>query len=176
MENQSTNEANQETLESKDSTGSAEVKEEKAKVEEINYKDKFFYLAAEMENMKRRYDREKENLIKFGNEKILTELLDVQDNFERTVMALKVDTDEKIKNVVFGIDMISKQFIESLKKFGLTEVKALGEIFDPNVHEALAQEQAEGKKEMEIIRVYQNGYLLNGRLIRPAKVVVAKNN
>lgn len=170
MENQSTNDTNQETAET------VEVKEEKAKVEEINFKDKYFYLAAEMENMKKRFEREKENLIKFGNERILTELLDVQDNFERTVTALKVDTDEKIKNVVFGIDMISKQFIDSLKKFGLTEVKALGEIFDPNLHEALAQEKAEGKKEMEIIRVYQNGYLLNGRLIRPAKVVVAKNN
>ena len=88
---------------------------------------------------------------------------------------IKDDEDEKVKNIAVGIDMISKQFIESLVKHGLTQVNAMGEIFDPNFHEALSQQPAEGKKDMEVIQVHQSGYTLNERLIRPSKVIVEKN-
>lgn len=142
---------------------------------EVDYKEKYYYLAAEMQNMQRRFDKEKDNLLKYGSEKILRDLLDVTDNFERTLGFIRNDEDEKIKNIAVGIDMINKQFVDVLLKHGLKQVDALGEIFDPNYHEALAQQPAEGKKEMEIIQVHQNGYVLNERLIRPAKVVVAKN-
>ena len=140
-----------------------------------DFKDKYYYLAAEMQNMQRRFDKEKESLLKFGSEKILRDLLDVVDNFERTLGFIQNDEDEKVKNIAVGIDMINKQFIEALLKHGLKQVNALGEIFDPNFHEAMAQQPAEGKKDMEIIQVHQNGYTLNERLIRPAKVIVAKN-
>ncbi|MBL7664254.1 MAG: nucleotide exchange factor GrpE [Bacteriovoracaceae bacterium] len=156
-----------------------EVMVEAEKVEEkkieIDYKSKFLYLAAEMENLRKRADRERDEFLKYGNEKILKGLLEVVDNFERTVDALKGDEDSKIKNIVTGIDMVGKQFIKVLEKFGLEQVKALGEEFDPNLHEALSQMPAEGKKDDEIIQVYEKGYKLNGRLIRPAKVIVAKN-
>lgn len=148
--------------------------EEQVQVED-EYKEKYFYLAAEMQNLQKRFDREKQNLIKYGNENILRDLLEVVDNFERTVDALKEDKDEKMQNVVIGIDMIAKQFMDTLAKYGLKKVKAEGEIFDPNFHEALAQMPAPEKKDMEIIQVHQNGYKLNDRLIRPSKVVVAKN-
>ena len=142
---------------------------------EVDYKEKYYYLAAEMQNMQRRFDKEKDNLLKYGSEKILRDLLDVVDNFERTLGFISTDEDEKVKNIAVGIDMINKQFMEALLKHGLKQVDALGEVFDPNFHEALAQQPAEGKKEMEIIQVHQNGYVLNERLIRPAKVVVVKN-
>ncbi len=141
---------------------------------EEDFKAKYYYLAAEIENMKRRYDREKENLLKFGNEKVLSGLLTVVDNFDLTVNALKTDNDDKVKNIVKGIDMIRSQFLDVLKQNGLTQVDALGKKFDPNFHEALSQTKAEGKEDDEIIQVYQQGYSLNGRLIRAAKVVVAK--
>ena len=83
--------------------------------------------------------------------------------------------DEKVKNIAVGIDMIAKQFVDTLGNHGLKKVDALGKDFDPNFHEALGQEAAEGKKEMEIIKVHQAGYTLNERLLRPAKVVVVKN-
>ncbi len=155
------------------------VEEElKAHVEpkkEEDFKAKYYYLAAEIENMRRRYDREKENLLKYGNEKVLSGLLGVVDNFDLTVNALKADNDDKVKNIMIGIEMVRTQFLDVMKQNGLTQVDALGKKFDPNFHEALSQAKVDGKEDDEIIQVYQQGYVLNGRLLRAAKVVVAKN-
>lgn len=147
-----------------------------AQTEDESFKDKYYYLAAEMQNLQKRFDREKQSLLKFGNEKILNDLVDVIDNFERTLGFIEKDEDEKVKNIVVGIQMIQKLFLETLDKHGLKQIDALGKEFDPNFHEALAQQPAEGKKEMEVIMVHQNGYTLNERVIRAAKVVVVKNN
>lgn len=151
----------------------AELKPEK---KEEDFKEKYYYLAAEMQNMQRRFDKEKENLLKFGSEKILRDILDVVDNLERTLGFIRNDEDEKIKNLVVGIEMIEKMFIENLAKHGLKQIEAMGKEFDPNFHEALAQQPAEGKKHMEIIQVHQAGYTLNERVIRAAKVIVVKND
>jgi molecular chaperone GrpE len=161
-----------------DSNGEGEAKQSKkednSKTEE-DFKAKFYYLAAEMENMKRRFERERENQLKYGNEKILSNLIGVVDNFDLTVNALRSDNDDKVQNIVKGIDMIRAQFLEVLKQNGLTTVESLGKAFDPNFHEAVAQAPAEGKENQEIITEYQKGYILNGRLLRAAKVVVANN-
>lgn len=139
------------------------------------YKEKYYYLAAEMQNMQRRYEKEKENLHKFGSEKIMKDLVGIMDNFERTLGFIENEEDEKMKTIADGIRMVNKMFLETLEKHGLQKLEALGLDFDPNFHEALAQQPAEGKKDMEIIQVFENGYTLNGRVIRPAKVIVAKN-
>lgn len=152
-----------------------EVKKPEQKNEE-DFKAKYYYLAAEFDNMKKRFEREKENLLKFGNEKVLSNLVGVVDNFDLTVTALKNDNDDKVQNIVKGIDMIRNQFLDVLSKNGLTQVESLGRVFDPNFHEAVAQQPAPGKEDQEIITEYQRGYLLNGRLLRAAKVVVANNN
>jgi molecular chaperone GrpE len=146
-----------------------------AKKDEVDFKAKYFYVAAEMDNYRKRMEREKENLVKYGNERVLSDLLQVVDNFERTIDMLKPDQDGKVKNIVVGLDMVKKQFIDSLSKHGLTPVDTIGKDFDPNFHEALAQEYAEGKRPNEIIKEFQKGYTLNGRLIRAAKVVVASD-
>lgn len=150
-----------------------EVNEDKKQLEE--FKSKFYYVAAEMENMKKRHEREIQNQIKFGNEKVLKGLLEVVDNLERTVMAISNDEDSKIKNLYMGIDMVKNQFLDVLKQNGLEQVESLGKEFDPNVHEALAQQPSEGKQDNEILQVYAHGYKLNGRLLRAAKVVIVKN-
>lgn len=160
------------------SSESNEAKEEsdgEKTSEEDTYKEKFYYLAAEMENMKRRFEREKENLIKFGNEKVLSGLIEVVDNLDRTLQAIENDEDQKVKNIFVGIDMVRNQFLETLKNNGLERINALGETFDPNFHEAMAQQPAEGKEDQEVIQVFQEGYKLNGRLLRAAKVVIANN-
>lgn len=144
--------------------------------EEDTFKQKFFYLAAEFENTKKRFEREKESIVKYGSEKILSGLLDVLDNLDRTVDAIRNDEDKKVKNIFIGIDMVKTQFAEVLKQNGLSEVEAVGKEFDPNFHEALTQESVDGKKENEVTKVFQKGYILNGRLIRPAKVVINKIN
>ena len=165
----------------------AEVKEIHAEVEELkeeisdekkeleDFKNKFYYLAAEMENMKKRHERDMMTQVKYGNEKVLKGLVDVVDNLDRTIQAIANDEDEKVKNIFVGVDMVKGQFIDTLKANGLEQIESLGKTFDPNFHEALAQQPAEGKEDEEIIQVYQEGYTLNGRLLRAAKVVIVKN-
>ncbi len=145
------------------------------KKEEVDYKAKYYYVAAEMDNYRKRMEREKENLLKFGNERVISDLLDVADNFDRTIGMLKGDTDQKMKNVVIGLDMVQKQFLDTMCKHGLTPIQSIGKEFDPNFHEAVAQEYAEGKKPNEVIKEFQKGYCLNGRVIRASKVVVSSD-
>jgi molecular chaperone GrpE len=171
MENENDNKPD----ETKEANTKEPTPEVEPKKEEIDFKAKYFYIAAEMDNYRKRMDREKENLIKYGNERVLTDLLQVADNFERTIDMLKPDQDPKMKNVVTGLDMVKKQFIDALSKHGLTPVDSIGKDFDPNFHEAVSQEYAEGKKPNEVIKEFQKGYTLNGRLVRAAKVVVASD-
>ncbi len=166
---------NEETTDKNAASEAPAAPAEAPKVEEVDWKAKYYYLAAEMENARKRMDREMENLRKYGVEKILGDLVDVVDNFERTVDMLKDDQDEKVKNIVTGLGMVRKQFIDSLGKHGLTQLESLGKDFDPNFHEAMGQEYVEGKRPNEIVKEYQKGYVLNGRLMRAAKVVVASD-
>ena len=149
----------------------AEIKID-TKVEE-DFKSKYLYLAAELENQKRRFQKERENIFKFGSEKILSDLIEVVDNLERTVAAINKNEDEKIKNIVKGIDMVRKQLLDTLDRHGLTHLESLGKDFDPSIHEAVAQEESD-QESNKIISVFERGYKLNGRLLRAAKVVVAK--
>lgn len=148
---------------------------EVAPKEEVDYKAKYFYIAAEMDNYRKRMEREKENLLKYGNERVLSDLLEVVDNFDRTIGMLKGDQDQKVKNLVVGLEMIEKQFLDTMGKHGLTPIQSIGKEFDPNFHEAVAQEYAEGKKPHEVIKEFQKGYTLNGRVMRASKVVVSSD-
>ena len=162
-----------EATEEKQTVEPTSIQEDKK--EEIDYKAKYFYIAAEMDNYRKRMEREKENLVKYGNERVIRDLLEVADNFDRTIDMLRGDQDQKVKNLVFGLDMIQKQFVDTMGKHGLTPIEANGKEFDPNFHEAMAQEYAEGKKPNEVIKEFQKGYTLNGRVIRATKVVVSSD-
>lgn len=172
---ETTTQVEQETETTEDNVEVLEAAEKEEVKEEEDFKAKFYYLAAEMENLTKRHERERQNLLKFGNEKILSSLLDVVDNLDRTLQAITNDEDEKVKNIAVGINMVSTQMTDVLKSNGLEEVESVGKIFDPNFHEAMAQQPAEGKEDQEIISEFQKGYVLNGRLVRAAKVVIAKN-
>lgn len=171
-----TNVETNEEIKAEETTTAKEAAEVKEAVKEDSFKEKYYYVAAELDNTRKRFEREKENLLKYGNEKVLSSLLTVIDNFDLTVNSLKNDNDDKVQNIVKGIEMIRSQFIDTLKNNGLTEVESLGKQFDPNFHEAVAQAPAPGKENNEIITEYQRGFVLNGRLLRAAKVVVANNN
>lgn len=162
-----------ENLESKDQ-GEAEAHEATSEKDSEVYKEKYLYLAAEMENLKRRFDRERSQTIKFGTEGVLKDMVDVLDNFDLMLNALRFDQDEKMKNVVFGIDMVRDKFMSALSGHGLKVIETKDREFDPNFHEAVAQEYAEGKENM-IIREEARGYELNGRLLRASKVTVSTN-
>ena len=142
--------------------------------EKEDFKSKFYYIAAEKENLQKRFEREKENLIKYGNEKVLSGLLSVVDNLGLTLNAIASDEDEKVKNIFVGIEMVTRQFGEVLKNNGLEEIETLDKEFDPNLHEALMQREEEGKAANLILEEVQKGYILNGRVLRAAKVIISK--
>ncbi len=153
-----------------------EFNSEELEKELEEWKRKALYYAAEKDNLIKRTEREKEQVRKYGQESLLKDLVEVVDNLERTITALKkTKQDENTGNFLNGINMVQSQFLEKLKGAGLEQVKSLGEVFDPNFHEAIGQEKAPEKQQMEIVQTFENGYLLNGRLLRAAKVIVINN-
>jgi len=144
--------------------------------EEASYKEKFYYAAAELENSKKRHQREKEQMAKYATETLLQSLLEVIDNFERTLTAISVTEDSPaVKNIKIGIEMVHKQFLSILEQQGVKQLSSLGAPFNPNHHEALSFEESTEVPHMHVMKEYYKGYLLFERLLRPAKVVVAKS-
>lgn len=128
---------------------------------------------AEFENLKRRAEKEKSDYFKFALSEVFSDLLEVLDNFERALQHLSNGDAAAGTDVHVGIEMISRQLGEVLRKYGLEEVPALGVPFDPNVHEAVVREETSGSSPGTVLEVLLKGYLLKGRLLRPAKVKVA---
>ena len=148
-----------------------ESKENKLQEEYDKLNQQYIRLAADFDNYRKRQAQERENLIKFGTETALTNLLDVLDNFERGAKALEnVDDAEKVKE---SFSLIHKQVFDSLAKIGLEEIKAIGEEFDPNFHEAVMQTPTKDHKENTVIAELQKGYKVGDKVIRPAMVNVA---
>lgn len=146
------------------------LKEELAQV-----KDRYLRLAADFENYKKISQREQLNSIKFANENIITSLLPVVDNLEQAIKACKAAGDTK-NDVLIGVEMVLKQFVDLLGKFGVEIFSAKGQKFDPARHEAMSEQEDATVLPGIIIEEYQKGYLYNGRLLRPARVVVAKRS
>lgn len=141
-----------------------------AKVKELE--DKYLRTYADFENYRKRAAKEKEELIQFASERLLRELLDVKDHLEK---ALEHATEAlNIKPLREGVQLTLKQLVQFLEKFGVQELSALGEVFDPAKHEAVHQEESVEFKSGTVVHEYQKGYLVNGRLLRPARVAVAK--
>ena len=134
--------------------------------------ERFLRCCADLENFKKRALREKEEFVRFAQEGMSRELLPTLDNLERAVEHSKATLD--FSGLVEGVDMTVKQFLQSLDKFGVKPVKAAGERFDPNIHEAIMQVE-EGDYDCDtVVCEHQKGYLLNERLLRPCLVTVAK--
>ena len=148
-----------------------QLKEEAARAKD-NW-DKLLRLQAEFENVRKRLERERQDYIKFANEEIIAELLNVLDDLERTV-DLAESSKEDISAFLKGIEMILAHLYEMLKNHGVKPIEAEGKIFDPNFHEALMQVENKDLPEHTIVEELQKGYLLNDRIIRTAKVKVSK--
>lgn len=151
-------------------TANTLVEELKAQAEK--YKNDFLYLRAEFDNFRRNNAKERQDMLKYGSERLIVELLGVLDNFER---ALETPvTQENLPIYSKGIEMTAKELRSVLNKFGVTEVEAKGQTFDPNLHEALSSEATAESKPGTVHRVLRKPYRLHERLIRPAQVVVSK--
>lgn len=142
----------------------------------LESKDRFLRLAAEFENFKKITIRERANSLKFANENLVMSILPVMDNLEQAVIAGKNSEIGAARDLLVGVDMVLKQLIESLQKFGVEFFSALGLPFDPSRHEAVCEIEDDQVAVGTVVQEYQKGCLLNGRLIRPARVAVAKKS
>jgi molecular chaperone GrpE len=135
-------------------------------------KDNALRSKAETENIRRRTEKEKANANKFALERFAKEILSVVDSLEK---ALELPVDEHNQNAVHeGIELTYKLMIDTLKKFSIEAISPLGDRFNPELHEAMLMQETEEHEHNSVMSVIQAGYQLNGRLIRPARVIVAK--
>jgi molecular chaperone GrpE len=133
--------------------------------------DKYLRLYAEFDNYRKRVTKDKEELIKYGNERLLHELLPFIDHLE---MALKHASNESSSGLVEGIEITLKGLKKSLEKFGLAEIEAEGKPFDPSIHHAISQVEREDVDENTIVEELRKGYMLKDKVLRASLVAVSR--
>lgn len=164
-----------------DNTGDAEVveaKDWKAEAEALmaqmdSYKEQAVRAQAEMQNIRRRAEMDVEKAHKFALEKFAKELLPVIDSLEKALESEKASNNETTA-LREGVEMTLGMFLGGVKKFNLEQIEAVGQPFNPEFHEAMSMVEAPGAEANSVIAEMQKGYTLNGRLVRPAMVMVAK--
>ena len=161
-----TEEETKDTSDKKDESKNEEYSKLKADYDKLN--QQYVRLAADFDNFRKRQEQERENLIKYGTEAALKKMIEVLDNFERGQKALEnVEDCEKVKE---SFNLVHKQVHEALSKLGLEEIKAVGEEFDPNFHEAVMQTPTSEHPEHTVINELQKGYKLGDKVLRPTLV------
>ncbi len=137
-------------------------------------RDRLLRLQAEFENYRKRVEKEKTDFVKFANAGLLLELIQLLDHFERAVAAAEKSRD--FDSLLQGVKMVQEEMTAALKKKGLERMKTAGEIFDPHRHEAVAPVITDEQPENTVVDELRKGYLLEGKVIRPAVVRVAKKS
>jgi molecular chaperone GrpE len=145
---------------------------QQATSERDDFKDRLLRKQAEFENFKKRTDRERAEFVKYASAELMREVLNVVDSLELALndAGSGDGDDQKVRQ---GFDLIYKQLVDSLKRFGLETIEAKGHLFDPNVHEAVSTEISTDAPEGTVVAELRRGYLLQGKLLRPAMVTVA---
>jgi|TARA_R110000822_G_scaffold59736_39_gene149318 molecular chaperone GrpE len=136
-------------------------------------KDQELRTQAEMQNLRRRMERDVENAHKYALDKFVGELLPVVDNLERALQTID-DSSDDIKVLSEGVELTLKSFQDVLARFKVEAVDPKGQVFNPEFHQAMSMLEMPGEAPNTVVDVFQKGYTLNGRLVRPAMVVVAK--
>ncbi len=149
----------------------AELAALRAKVD--SHWDKLLRSNADLENLRKRNERELENAHRYALERFVAELLPVKDSMELGLSAAREDGSDR-SGIREGIELTLKMFSSALEKFAVEEVNPAGEAFDPELHQAMTLQETEGVAAGTVVNVVQKGYLLNQRLVRPALVIVSK--
>lgn len=136
--------------------------------------DRLLRTTADFDNFKKRAARERLDAIKFANESLIQKLIPVLDNFEIALAATENSSAEGLKSLQEGVNMIQTQLRSVLVESGLEEVDATGKPFDPNLHEAVSQQESSDVPNGHVLQQLRKGYKLRDRLLRPATVIVAK--
>ena len=167
-----------ENIETVEENANEEMKEEttvseldKVKQDYDNLNNQYLRLAADFDNYRKRQAQEREALLNYGAQECMKKIIEVVDNFDRAMQSVeKIDSVEKMKE---SFVVLNKQLMDSLTKLGLEQIKAVGEKFDPNIHEAVMQTQTDEYEEDTIVAELQKGYKLGEKVLRPAMVNVA---
>jgi molecular chaperone GrpE len=149
-----------------------ELKERAAKADE--HWNRLLRTTADFENFKKRATREKQDAIKFANETLLQKLVPILDNFDMALSAAQSAQSDAVQSLQTGVNMIHQQLKNVMAEAGLEEVDANGKAFDPNLHEAVSQQETAEVPEGQVVQQLRKGYKFRERLLRPASVVVAK--
>ena len=153
----------------------ARVQELEAQLAETAKKEQDLLLRtrAEIDNIRRRTEQDVEKAHKFALEKFAKDILNTIDNLERALATPANTEDEAVKALFDGVELTLKELLATVARFGVEPVGVVGEVFNPDLHQAISMKPMEGFETNQIITVLQKGYLLNGRVIRPAMVMVA---
>lgn len=138
------------------------------------FKDKYIRILAEFDNARKRNERERAELIKYAHEEVIIETLSLYEDMERALEAAKKFSADA--NIIKGIELVVGRMRELLKKYDVKPVESVGKKFDPTCHEAMMQAESQDHEDGTIIEEFQKGYWLGDRVVRTAKVKVAKNN
>ena len=152
---------------------------EALQAENAELKDRLMRALAEVENVRRRADKDRQDAAKFGPSGLAKELLGAIDNLGRAVQSVSEeerDANPAMKNLVIGVEMTEKQMIEALERFQITRIDPLGEKFSYERHQAMSEATGTGQEPGTVVQVLQAGYVMHDRLLRPAMVVVAKGD
>jgi len=140
-------------------------------VEELT--DRYTRLQAEFENFRRRSLKEKQEALQYGQQNLIKDLLATVDNLERALEHADPSQEIDLSSVLEGVGLVQREFLTALGKVGVKQVDPAGEAFDPNFHEAMGQIPVEGVEPNSVVQVLQKGYVLQDRMLRPARVLVA---
>jgi molecular chaperone GrpE len=151
-------------------------------LEELNQKaakaqehwERLLRATADFDNYKKRASREKQDAIRFANESLLEKLIPVLDSFDMALAAAENNSTEAAQSLKTGVNMVYQQLRTALTDAGLEEVEAAGKAFDPNLHEAVSQQEVADLPEGQVVQQLRRGYKLRERLLRPATVIVSK--
>jgi molecular chaperone GrpE len=160
--------------ESGDPTARLQAEIEALKTDRAEWQDRFLRKAAEFDNYRKRMEREKAETAAHARSTVLTELLSILDACERALGSFAgVEEAESLKQYREGVELLYKQLNDTLARMGVAPIEALGEKFDPHLHEALIREETAAQAENTVLEVLRRGYMLKDRLLRPAQVKVA---
>ncbi len=168
----STADASEETSTSDEQAPAAESQSDSALEQEIaDLKNQLLRVHADFDNYRRRTRQEREDLQRFATKSVITDLLGVVDNFERALSSLP--SDDAMSDVRKGVEMVHRQLLTVLEKYGVQAMDAVGQPFDPTLHEAVMQEPAaDGQEPGTVVQELQKGYTMHGKVLRPAMVKV----
>ena len=161
-----------------DSTEEETIVDEEEKLQEEirSLKEDKIRVLAEMENLRKRFDREKIDSIKYGSVNFARDILSPGDNLERALSAINQEEDHphSIRNLIEGLKMVQKELSSALEKNGISKINSINEKFDPNLHQAMMEVERDDIEEGIVVQEIQTGYMMHDRLLRPAMVGVSK--